>query len=132
MTREHFLSRNILERITTDTLRFENAGHFFGGRDTVDIGIDSFSAKVLCDKHNSALSNLDAAAGAAFSSIEALGKDVIDSASLENSRRSCFHLSSGVDIERWLIKVYCGLVAAQRIRSASGRVVGLSRYSHIY
>jgi hypothetical protein len=123
MTREHFISKNILDKVTTNTLRFEHAGHFFDGQETVEIGIDSFSAKVLCDKHNSALSDLDAAAGAAFSTIEVLAEDCIEFARLEQGRLSRFHLSSGVDIERWLIKVYCGLVTAKKIRALSGRVV---------
>jgi hypothetical protein len=123
MTKEHFISRNILERVTTGTLRFENAGHFFGGQQTVEIGIDSFSAKVLCDKHNPALSDLDTAAGAAFSTIEALGKDCVEFATLEPNRLSRFHICSGADVERWMIKVYCGLVAAGKIRALSGRIV---------
>jgi hypothetical protein len=45
MTREHFISRNILERITASTLKFENAEHFFGGKATVEIGVDAFSSK---------------------------------------------------------------------------------------
>lgn len=123
MTKEHFISRNILEKVATSTLRFENAGHFFGGQQTVEIGIDSFSAKVLCDKHNSALSDLDTAAGAAFSTIEALAKDFVEFARLERGRLSRFHICSGVDIERWMIKVYCGLVAADKIRALSGRII---------
>jgi hypothetical protein len=123
MTREHFISENVLEKMATNTLRFENAGHFFGGKQTVEIGIDDFCAKVLCDKHNPALSDLDAAAGTAFSTIEALAKDCVEFANLERRSLSQFHLSSGVDIERWLIKVYCGLVAAKKVRSSSGRII---------
>jgi hypothetical protein len=122
ITKEHFISRNILERITTGTLRFENAGHFFGGKQKVNIGIDDFCAKVLCDNHNSSLSVLDTAAGLAFSTIEALAGRCMDLVSLGRGQTS-FHISSGIDIERWMIKVYCGLVAAKKIRSASGKTV---------
>lgn len=122
ITKEHFISRNILKRISTDTLRFEGAAHFFGGRQNIDIGIDDFSAKVLCDNHNSSLSVLDDAAGLAFSTIEALGRTCWDLAKLGRGRTS-FQLSSGMDIERWMIKVYCGLVAAKKIRSACGKTV---------
>lgn len=122
ITREHFISRNILERITTDKLTIENAGHIFGGKNRVKIGIDAFAAKVLCDVHNPALSSLDTAAGVAFSTIEALTKDIAKIADPTAAIRS-FHISSGIDIERWLIKVYCGLVAAEKIRSSSGRIL---------
>lgn len=121
ITKEHFISRNILEQITTDKLKFAGAGHFFGGKDQVEIGIDAFSAKVLCDAHNSALSPLDAAAGLAFSTFESLSRDIERSADPEDSVTS-FYLSSGLDIERWMIKVYCGLLAAGKIRSQSGKI----------
>ena len=59
ITTEHFLSRSILEKIvTTPTMRFEKMGHFFGGKDRVEISINDFSSKVLCDSHNGALSVL--------------------------------------------------------------------------
>jgi hypothetical protein len=122
ITREHFISRNILQRITTDKLAIENAGHIFGGKNRVEIGIDAFAAKVLCDAHNPALSPLDTAAGVAFSTIEAVTKDIARIADTTATIRS-FHISSGMDIERWLIKVYCGLVAAEKIRGSSGKIL---------
>jgi len=121
MSREHFISRSILEKLTKATLRFENAAHFFGGNNQVEIGIDAFASKVLCDNHNSVLSPLDAAAGAAFQRIEELTKDIIGAGRGYNL--NSFHVVSGIDIERWMIKVFCGLVAAGKIRSASGRLV---------
>lgn len=123
ITKEHFISRTILERVTTGTLRFEGAGHFFGGKQNIEIGIDDFCAKVLCDNHNCSLSALDTAAGLAFSTIEALATDCVNTAGLWRGHRSSFHISSGIDIERWMIKVYCGLVAAKKIRSLSGQVL---------
>lgn len=122
LTKEHFISRNILEKLTHDTLKFENAGHFFGGKNFVEIGIDGFSSKVLCDNHNSALSPLDNAAGLAFERIEELTKDMVTT-HVKGFRLNSFHVASGIDIERWMIKVFCGLVAAGKIRNASGRAV---------
>lgn len=122
ITREHFISRNILERITRSTLKFENAAHFFGGKSTVEIGVDAFSAKVLCDAHNSALSTLDTEAGSAFSKIEDLYLDIKRIGEAKRVFRS-FYLSSGIDVERWMVKVYCGLVAAGKIRGIGGTIV---------
>lgn len=122
MTREHFISKNILARMTTDRLTFEDAGHFFGGKERVEIGVDDFVAKVLCDAHNSALGPLDAAAGLVFSTIEALVKDIARIVD-EKTALESFHISSGLDIERWMIKVYCGLVAAGKIRGSSGQIL---------
>ena len=121
MTREHFISRNILERITTSTLKFENAAHFFSGKATAEIGVGAFSSKVLCDNHNSALSILDTAAGLAFSTIKSLAADLVRSATAPAVKS--FYIASGLDMERWLLKVYCGLVAAEKIRSLSGNVL---------
>lgn len=128
ITKEHFISRNILEKLTKDTLKFENAGHFFGGKSQVEIGIDGFASKVLCDNHNSGLSPLDAAAGAAFQRIEELTKDIVNAD--RGYDLNSFHVVSGIDIERWMIKVFCGLVAAGKIRSASGRIEQLNPLSH--
>ena len=128
ISREHFISKSILEKLTKDKLKFENAGHFFGGKSQVEIGIDGFASKVLCDNHNSVLSPLDAAADAAFQRIEELAKDMVraDKGYSLNS----FHVVSGIDMERWMIKVFCGLVAAGKIRSASGRIVQPSSLPH--
>ncbi len=126
MTREHFVSKNILARVATNSLiTIENAGHFFRGKERVEIGIDDFVAKVLCDTHNGALGPLDAADGLAFSAIEALVADVKRIAD-EKTALESFHISSGLDIERWMIKVFCGLVAAGRIRGSSGQTLQLS------
>ena len=129
LTKEHFISRNILKKFTSDNLKFENAGHFFGGKNFVEIGIDGFSSKVLCDNHNSALSPLDTAAGLAFERIEELTKDMVTN-HVKGFRLNSFHVVSGIDIERWMIKVFCGLVAACKIRSKSGRVVELNSLPH--
>ena len=129
MSREHFISRNILEKLTKDDkLKFENAGHFFGGKSHVEIGIDGFASKVLCDNHNSALSPLDTTAGAAFQRIEELTTDMIRAD--KGNNLNSFHVVSGIDIERWMIKVFCGLVAAGKIRSASGRIEQLCSLPH--
>lgn len=127
MTREHFISKNVLARMTKNRLTFKNAGHFFGGKERVEIGVDDFVAKVLCDTHNRALGPLDAAAGLVFSTIEALVKDIARVA--EKTALDSFHISSGLDIERWMIKVYCGLVAAGKIRSSSGQILQRSALS---
>ncbi len=128
ITREHFISKNILKRIAwgketpgiaTPTLKFEGARHFFGGKECLEIGINAFAAKVLCDKHNSALSLIDTAVGLAFETIEALAEDA---AKLhKGGSLLSFDISSGLDIERWMIKVFCGLIAAGKIKGISGQ-----------
>jgi hypothetical protein len=111
-----------LARISGSLLKFEDAAHFFGGKPSVEIGIDAFSAKVLCDVHNSALSILDDEAGLTFSKMEDFYLDLTRLPAAKRVSHS-FYLSSGLDIERWLIKVYCGLVAAGKIRGLNGTKV---------
>ena len=123
ITKEHFISRNILERLAKPKLKI-NAPHFFG-KPSVEIGVDSFSAKVLCDKHNSALSKLDDVAGVAFGLIEELSARLATISNEPGAGKS-FYVSSGIDIERWMIKVFCGLVAAGKIRGISGLHVSVS------
>jgi hypothetical protein len=65
---------------------------------------------------------LDAAAGLTFSAIEDLSRDLTRIAGTKRAFKS-FYVSSGVDVERWMVKVYCGLVAAGKIRGASGTQV---------
>ena len=122
ITREHFISRNILQRITNSTLKFENAAHFFGGKANVEIGVDAFSSKILCDNHNSSLSILDASAGLTFDIIESFAADAVKGFT-GHSTVKAFCVASGLDVERWLIKVHCGLVATGKIRSHSGRIL---------
>jgi hypothetical protein len=103
-------------------MRLERMGHFFGGKDPVDISINDFSSKVLCDGHNAALSVLDAAASNAFVTIEKLGA-ALGKKDTPGLQEHSFYLASGIDLERWMIKVYCGLVAAKKIRGQAGKIV---------
>lgn len=59
------------------------------------IGPQSLTAKVLCQKHNSALHPLDDAAGSFFSTLKS---------SLEKGTGRQHALMSGHDLERWLLK----------------------------
>lgn len=126
ITREHFISENILEKISPDRKLFPQGGsHFFGGTVPTTIGIDAFTAKVLCDRHNSALSPLDTVAGVAF---DAIGRTFCNLVELNSgaSHVCSLALASRLDLERWLVKVFYGLVAAGKIKGAGGRVTNLS------
>jgi hypothetical protein len=121
ITKEHFISRNILEKLDPKTVRIQNAGHMFGGKDDITIGHDSFSAKVLCDYHNSLLSPLDDVAGKMFLDAESIVELFV-----KNMNINRLYIASGTDLERWMVKVYCGLVAAHAIRGADGKYVDVS------
>lgn len=120
------MSKSILQQISSKTLLFEGAGHFFGGKQSVEVSVNDFAAKVLCDTHNNALSRLDTVAGNTFSTLN-LTSQAMRATPL--TALQSFHLSSGIDIERWMIKVYCGLVAAGKIREDTGNVLNKSSLS---
>lgn len=68
---------------------------------------DALASKVLCDRHNSALSPLDAIAVRLFRSFDELHA--------AGSEIRVLYLFSGHDVERWLLKILCGLVVGKHL-----------------
>jgi hypothetical protein len=81
-----------------------------------EIGINSLTARILCCRHNSALSPLDSAAGAFFEKLQAIEVD-LQRRSL--SRKHSFILMSGEALELWMLKLACGLFYS-KIAAADG------------
>lgn len=107
LTREHFISENIL-----NILNQENRGGLrVGGlpwqkeEDLRPISPNAIAARVLCDRHNSALSKLDSVAERFFRAFDNIAGNA------EN--KLC--LFNGHDIERWLLKVLCGTFASNNL-----------------
>lgn len=101
---EHYISKTVLEAIGSD------GGVQIGGlpwqpqQTFQEIGIGSLVSNVLCAAHNAGLSSLDVAAGTFFRTIDAVDK--------RPSRLPAVTLVAGPLIERWFLKVVCGLAAA--------------------
>ena len=124
ITKEHFISRSILERIANGR-RFITFNRVRDGASiSSNIGIDSFSAKVLCDVHNTMLSPLDKAADDVFKRLEVLARVISNVKEIQFA--DFFAIASGHDIERWIAKVFLGLIAAKQIHSQTGRVIQLN------
>ena len=68
------------------------------------IGIQSLQSKILCGAHNSGLSNLDIVAGNLFRTLDAVDKNP--------STLPAVRMLDGSSVERWFLKVLCGLTAA--------------------
>jgi hypothetical protein len=68
--------------------------------------VDALTAKVLCRRHNSALHVLDDEAAAFFRALKKIDED-FGRRSL--SRKSLNFLISGDAVERWMVKVACGI-----------------------
>lgn len=69
----------------------------------------AIAGRILCDRHNSALSPLDDVAGRFFDRLEAAAIFPETGDSRPSNSLSIF---SGLDIERWMLKLMCGLASS--------------------
>jgi hypothetical protein len=105
-SREHFISETVLRQlsrgktVTIGGLRWQTAATL------QDIGIGSLQAKILCERHNGGLGTLDSTSGALLRALDAVDRDPSSISTVE------FH---GLLVERWFLKVLCGLVAARGV-----------------
>jgi hypothetical protein len=107
ISREHYISRSVLQQLGS-VLRLNGAPWLAAG-ESREISVENLTAKILCDRHNEALSPLDAEAGHFFASLIKALQD-LDRKTL--SRRPVFHLVGGEMVELWLLKVACGVFYA--------------------
>lgn len=110
---EHLISKSII-------LLLKDAGDFtVSGLPWIAPGVEksisaaSLTANCLCDKHNSALSPLDAAALKLFTSIKS---------GLEKVGEPAHLVVSGHDIERWLLKTAKAMAASRNLSSGGERL----------
>jgi hypothetical protein len=110
LSREHVVSKAILEqiagfdgRVVVRNINWQDGSH------GELVGIDALSARVLCQRHNNALSNLDAEMGRFFRTYREFTN--------WNAPKRNFRIFSGCDIERWLLKTLIGCGAASYWRS---------------
>ena len=100
---EHYISKTVLEAIHSDGTA-QIGGLPWQPQQTLQrIGIRSLVSNVLCETHNSQLSSLDSAAGKFFRAVDAADKRPATLPSLTTA--------DGMLIERWFLKVMCGLAA---------------------
>ena len=105
-SKEHFVSNGILQSIgpmVVCGLPWQKPG------EKLEMGHNSLTAAVLCDHHNSALSSLDASAIQLFNHLKLIDskKRFIDLARTPNGIRF-----DGHTIEKWFLKVLCGVIAS--------------------
>jgi hypothetical protein len=106
ISREHYLSQSVLRHLNQDgALRVE--GLTWGGRYPLRLPTGAYASKVLCKRHNTALSPLDALAVPLF--------EAIRTPQAENTGEQSLRLFCGHDVERWLLKTMCGLLASNAI-----------------
>ena len=112
---EHLISATILEAISSAGIRVD--GFPWQAPGTVKtVGRDALTSNCLCTAHNSALSDLDAAAGFFFRALQ------ICTTQEEGPSRS--FLCSGHDIERWMLKPLAALAESRNLAKDGARLPG--------
>jgi hypothetical protein len=114
ITREHYFSKNIL----TDMGSGSVSGFAWQSGETKEMDFASLTSKILCDRHNSALSPVDAEAGKLFVALGEIDAALADAAPPAPSRD---YLINGADLERWLLKVLVGICHAKGVAHSEVR-----------
>lgn len=108
ISREHWLSADILRAIASGKT-VTVVGMPWQQGSTHQLPVSALAANILCQRHNSALSPLDVSASTAFRVLWHFQEDQRRSPDLHGAE---FALVSGEDLERWLLKLLWGAVAA--------------------
>jgi hypothetical protein len=116
ITREHYVSRAVLEAIG-DQIVCSGLPWLPEG-ETVSFGKNSLTANVLCDRHNSALSPLDATAEAFFSELRDIESQLNRKAWSKKIRVRAIR---GENLELWALKTLMGIFHAGIARSGGGK-----------
>ena len=103
LTSEHFFSKSVLHLLSDSII--EVKGWPWCQDKMKRISIESFKARILCKKHNNNLSGLDDTAGKLF--------DLF--IQYQDKNLNGWHLLSGEDIEKWMLKLLIGLVASNNV-----------------
>lgn len=115
ISREHYFSRALLEAAGG---RPEAAGFPFQEPGVIQgFGLEALTAKILCEAHNSELSSLDAEVTQFFRALRESDRDLRDGGSPTESELEV----DGSLLERWMLKMMAGLVAAKLVSSTSLR-----------
>lgn len=107
LSREHYVSECLLNELNRNNdLRVSGLRWQEAGKEKV-LSPNALTSKILCDRHNSALSPLDAIAVSLFSAFHEVGA--------AGGGRQLLQVFSGHDMERWLLKILCGLVYSRNL-----------------
>ena len=102
ISKEHWLSQAVLRQIGELTV----IGLPQSRKSPVTVGLNSLAAKVLCSRHNAALSELDTSAGYAFANLNAALGHLLNPQ--QNRRLERNFLVDGFAIELWSLKALLG------------------------
>jgi hypothetical protein len=118
LSAEHYMSRSVLEAIGPRVAI--NGAPWLSAGETREVAISSLTAKILCRRHNSALSPLDAMAGEFCRQLRAIYADC-ERKSI--SRKREVTLISGEALELWMLKAACGFFFSKNAAKDGARLI---------
>jgi len=108
ISEEHYISEDVLNAL--GDLAPVHGFTWLGPDGTKVVPAGALVGKVLCKRHNEVLSPLDARAGQLFRQLQKA-----DQFLQHGPGAFEIYLANGHDLERWLLKMLCGMVAANVI-----------------
>jgi len=116
---EHYISQSVLSEIGETV----SVGGFPWSGPTPEaqkiVGISSLTANILCDRHNSSLTILDANAGKFMRILKRINHDLGNS--VPNIPHEMNYLVSGEILECWTLKVLLGMFFSNNVVGPDGR-----------
>jgi hypothetical protein len=106
---EHFISAAVLKLLSDESFQVSDVAWLPDGGSAI-LRVSSLKSNVLCRRHNIALTTLDTVARDFFGFL------------MSYDGTSAQILIPGLDIERWLLKVLCGLLSS-RVSQFAGETV---------
>lgn len=118
-SREHYISDSLLHHLNRNKKLTVSGLPWLENKSQL-VSPDCLASKVLCERHNSALSPLDAIAVRLFHAFDEQG--------VHGSGQQLLYLFSGHDLERWLLKILCGITCSQNLALDSEADVSIPDY----
>lgn len=103
ISREHYVSRSLLDLFEGDLFQASGFSWIHDSGNKL-LSKKALSSNILCQRHNTALSGLDTLAKKYFRFV--LGKTPNQSVMIVR----------GSELERWMLKIYCGVIASGTIK----------------
>jgi hypothetical protein len=103
-SREHYISQSLLHYLNPDN-KVKVSGLPWLGQNEIVLSPSVLVSRVLCERHNSTLSGLDAIAVRLFQAFDEKGA--------VGSGKQLLYIFSGHDLELWLLKILCGVACSK-------------------
>jgi hypothetical protein len=119
LSAEHYLSRSVLGAIGSPAVAIDGVPWLAPGERKI-VGSENLTVKILCIRHNSALSPLDQVAGQFFKKLRVIHADLLRrSLSLKRS----LVIISREALELWMLKLACGLFYSKNAAMGGMRLI---------